>query len=104
MTRHLRPVRDPADFLAAQPGQPDLALRIHFCGPDGRCAGCFGEHRQKWPCLLAGLALEVKARQKRAARRRSSSAPLEVLGVHGYRDDAAGPSGTEQDAGTGDGV
>lgn len=95
MTRHLRPVRDPADFLAAQPGQPDLALRIHYCGPDGRCAGCFGEHRQKWPCLLAALALEVKSRQKRPPRsRRASVAPLEVLGVHGWRAEDAGTGET----------
>ncbi len=105
MTRHLHPVPAAADFLARQPGQPDLALSIHREGPDGRCAGCFGEHRP-YPCLIAGLALEVRARQERAARRRrvASVAPLEVLGVRGLRDEAAGPSSAEQDAGTGDGA
>lgn len=98
------PVPAAVAFLAAQPGQPDLALRIHHPGPDGRCGGCFGETRQKWPCLIAGLALEVRARQQRNRARKRLSTPVvppEVLGVHGWRADPAGPHSGPQDPGMG---
>jgi hypothetical protein len=96
----LRPLPAAAAFLAAQPGQPDLALSIHHAGPSGWCAGCFGEHRQKWPCLVAGLALEVRARQESTGRRLHVAAerPAGLPGCPGNPTAAEGV----QDAGAGE--
>lgn len=84
--KHLRavtPFNEAARLLEVQPGQPALALQIHHPDGQGRCNGCFGEHRQ-WPCFIAGLALMVRAKQDRAARRAERAcAPLEALGGTG---------------------